>query len=254
MVERSSCEAIDVTAPRALPRVSVLGPLTITGARQSRRGLRATAVELIAYLALRPAGSSRDELLEALWPGDDPARSRPKLYQATRDARRMLGSAAINNAHDRYLLDRAHAHVDFDDLEKLLSELDRATGAARKQLLGQASALFGGEPLAGSDFHWAEGELRRLRTIYVDLLLELCRARLEGGEPRSALDAVERAITLDPLNEELWRTALEAEATLGMRAAVDDRYRALRDLLMDRLGVRPELETRTLYHELLAQT
>src|SRR5438067_2514824 len=32
--------------------VSVLGSLTITGAKRSRRGLRAAALELIAYLAL----------------------------------------------------------------------------------------------------------------------------------------------------------------------------------------------------------
>jgi transposase InsO family protein len=47
--------------------------------------------------------------------------------------------------------------------------------------------------------------------------------------------------------------ALEAEGQLGLREAVTARYDALKQLLDDRLGLRPEPETTGLYRRLLAQ-
>lgn len=91
------------TEPGQRPLISLLGPLTIRGAKQSRRGLRARALELIAFVALRREGAQRDEILEALWPGEDPKRSRQRLYQAVRDARRLLGDS-VASERDRYWL------------------------------------------------------------------------------------------------------------------------------------------------------
>lgn len=236
------------------PLVSVLGPLAISGGKQSRRGLRAAAVELIAYLALHPQGASRDELLEALWPGDDPRRSRDRLYQAARDARRLLGENALTNEHDRYLLDREHVQVDADELEQLLRAADRAnTEDARAELLEQALALFRDEPLAGSDYLWAEGELRRLRATHVDLLERVGRAFLDAGEAPRALHSAEQALQLDLLNEAFWRLAMEAESALGLREAVERRYQNLCQVLDERLGLEPAQETLMLYRRLLGQ-
>jgi len=242
------------TASDERPTVSILGPLAITGAKRSRRGLRAAAVELIAYLALHPHGSSRDEVLEAIWPGADPRRSRDRLYQAVRDARLLLGDA-IGTDHDHYVLDREHVHTDAAELEHLLSAADRATAnpAARAELLERALALFRGEPLAGSDYRWAEGELRRLRASYIDLLGRVGRARLENGDARAALDAAERGLQIDLLNENLWRLALEAEGALGLREAVARRYEEFRRILDERLGLEPAQETRALHRRLLGQ-
>jgi DNA-binding SARP family transcriptional activator len=233
--------------------VSVLGSLTIAGAKRSRRGLRAAALELIAYLALNHRQVQRDELLEAFWPGLDPRRTRTRLHQAVRDARRLLGSA-IASERDRYWLDRDAVDIDLDELERLLTQARVAKDAEIGQrLLEQALALFTDEPLTGSDYLWAEGEVRRLRATEIELLEQVGRNRLGRGEPRRALELAERALALDGLNEDLWRLALEAESALGLREAVDDRYERLRELLGERLGLEPDRETRSLYRSLLAQ-
>ncbi len=243
----------EVIAVPDRPQISVLGPLTITGAKRSRRGLRARALELIAYLALHPRRVQRDELLEAFWPGVDPRRTRPRLRQAVRDARRLLGNA-VAGEHECYWLDRAAADVDLDELERLLSEV-RGTEDDQvvQRLLEQALALFAGEPLAGSDYPWSEGDLRQLRVTYVELLERVGRIRLGSGEPRRALELAERALTFDGLNEGLWRLALEAESALGLREAVDERYERLRALLAERLGLEPDQATRSLHRMLLGQ-
>lgn len=236
-------------------RIHILGPLTISGAQCERRGIRAAALELIAYLALHPNGSSRDEILEALWPNSDPKKTRHRLYQATRDARRLLGEHAVGNEHDHYSLNRRQVEIDVDELERRLREVseerteDRDTGR-----LEHALRLFNGEPLAGSDYAWAAGEIQRLRLVRTALWAELAEARLATRQPRDALNASMRGIDGDPLNERLWRVALAAEGAMGMREAVERRYDELCTLLDDRLGLGPSKETRSLYRRLLGQT
>jgi DNA-binding SARP family transcriptional activator len=251
--QRPAAPTAGVSGVPTRARISVLGLLTIAGAKRSRRGLRAAALELIAYLALNQRQVQRDELLEAFWPGLDPSRTRTRLHQSVRDARRLLGSA-IASERDRYWLDRDAVDIDLDLLERLLAEVRAAKDDnVGERLREQALALFTDEPLAGSDYTWAEGELRRLRATQVELLEQVGRNLLGRGEPGRALELAERALTLDGLNEGLWRLALEAESALGLREAVDERYERLRVQLGERLGLEPDRETRALHRQLLAQ-
>lgn len=235
------------------PLISLLGPLTIHGAKRSRRGLRARALELIAFLVLRRDGAQRDEILEALWPGEDPKRSRHRLYQAVRDARRLLGNG-VASERDRYWLDRDRISVDVDQLDELLEQANRADCDERsKEFRRRALSLFRAAPLAGSDYVWSEGEVRTLRATYVELLKLVGRAQLETGDAQESLEAAERGLVVDVLDEDLWRLALEAEGALGLREAIEERYERLRDLLQERLALEPAKETRALYLRLLGQ-
>jgi DNA-binding SARP family transcriptional activator len=243
----------DVIAAPTRPQISVLGPLTITSAKRSRRGLRARALELIAYLALHRRPVQRDELLEAFWPGEDPRRTRQRLRQAVRDARRLLGTAIVGE-NECYWLDRAAVDVDLDELERLLAQAKTAEPEHAHALSERALGLFHGEPLAGSDYVWSESDVPRLRATFVGLLEQAARHRLATGEARAALDAAERGLDVDTLNESFWRLAMEAESELGLREAVAERYERLRAVLDERLGLEPAQATRHLHRRLLAQT
>lgn len=225
-----------------LPRVRLLGPFEIEGAATPRR---TSTRELIAYLALHPNGATRDQLLEALWPDDDPRRSRPRLWQSTAEARRILGDAFARDDDGRYRLDRDHVWIDTDELAR---QLDADDGPAKPD---ETLALWRGEPLDGADYPWADSHLRQLRGTQIDLLLRGGTARLEAGDARAALAAAERGIAIDQLHEPCWRLALQAEAVLGLRDAVTARYERLVELLDDRLGLRPEPATVSLYRRLL---
>jgi DNA-binding SARP family transcriptional activator len=87
--------------PRTIS-IAVLGPLVIDGL--SRRIKRAATYELLAYLALHPKGASRDELVEAIWPAQDPERTRPRFWQSVTEARKALGDAWLHEG-ERYQLD-----------------------------------------------------------------------------------------------------------------------------------------------------
>jgi DNA-binding SARP family transcriptional activator len=251
-VGESASAVAGLPAQPKRPGISVLGPLAITGGKRTRRGLRARALELIAYLALHARRVHRDELLEAFWPGEDPRRTRPRLRQAVRDARRLLGDA-IGSENEQYWLDRTHVDVDIDELERLLAAANTCEAAHAHEVVEGALRLFRAEPLAGSDYAWSESELPRLRATFVDLLEQVGRRRLQAGEARAALELAERGLDVDKLNESLWRLAMEAESALGLREAIAERYERLQTLLDERLGLEPAQETRHLHLRLLAQ-
>jgi DNA-binding SARP family transcriptional activator len=228
--------------------IAVLGPLEIEGRAPIKR---AATNEMLAYLAVHPTGATRDELIEALWPGQDPKRTQPRLYQSVSDARRAFGNA-LAREHERYRLDRSAVNIDLDQLHQLLA----MTGDPDEERNAQEAALslWRGRPLAGSDFLWAEGFIHELHAALLDLLCRVGAGRLQADDPRGALQAAERAISLDNLHEPSWCLALEADHALGLYSAVTKRYEALSHLLDEQLGLQPSHDTRMIYRQLLAQT
>jgi DNA-binding SARP family transcriptional activator len=244
-----SVSAGDVSDRRA--GVLLLGPLELTGCKKKQPRRQATA-KLIAYLALQPRRASRDELLEALWPGDDPRRSADRFYQAASEARKLLGDAFLRD-RDTYTLDRQHVWTDLDQLDRLRAEAEAATAEHKQTLLEGALALFRGQPLGGMDALWAGTEARRLCALQVELLEHTGRVRLEAGETIGALEAAEGAHALDPSNERPIRLAMEAEAALGRRESVVERWEQLCRELDEQFGLEPSRETKLLYRSLLSQ-
>jgi DNA-binding SARP family transcriptional activator len=251
----------DVTPANATPRVEptdaragikLLGPFELTGCKKTQPRRQAT-VELLAYLAIQRRPVSRDELLEVLWPGDDPRRSAARFYQAASEARKLIDDAFVR-VRDTYTLDRGQLRVDLDELERLREQAHGADEAHESVPLERALALFRGEALAGIDTLWAVGEQRRLTALRADLLERVCRLRLESGDDASgALELAEEAVALDASNERPVQLAMEAEAALGRREAVVERYERLRRDLEERFGLEPARETKILYRRLLGQ-
>jgi DNA-binding SARP family transcriptional activator len=234
-----------------LPGVLLLGPLELTGGKKKQPRRQATT-ELIAYLAMQRRPVSRDELLEALWPGDDPRRSAARFYQAVSEVRKLLGDA-FQRERDGYALDREQLRIDVDQLERLRRQAEAARGDEQQVLLERALGLFRGEPLAGVDALWAESDQRRLTALRADLLERAGRLRLESGDASGALELAEAAAALDASNERPVQLAMEAESALGRREAVVELYERLRGDLDSRFGLEPSRNVKLLYRRLLSQ-
>ena len=205
--------------------------------------------ELIAYLALHPKGASRDELTDALWPAQDPKKTRTRLWESASDARAALGDAWIVEG-ERYRLDRSKVRIDLDQLDQLLTSPEPDT---EPQALEAALELWRGEPLQGSDYSWADGHIHRLRATLIGLLERAGNTRLEHGDASGALELAEQAIALDQFHEASWRLALQADYALGLRESITRRYDDLAHALDEQLGLQPTRETRVMYRQLLGQ-
>jgi DNA-binding SARP family transcriptional activator len=231
--------------------VLLLGPLELADCKKKQPRRQATA-ELIAYLAVQRRPTSRDELLEALWPGEDPRRAAARFYQAASEARKLLGDVFVRD-RDTYNLDREQLRIDLDELDWLREQAHDTDEEREPLLLERALALFRGEPLAGIDALWVDGEQRRLSSLRLNLLDRVGRLRLEAGDTPGALEVANEAEALDGSNEHLVQLAMEAEAALGRREAVVERYERLRRDLDERFGLEPSRETKALYRHLMSQ-
>jgi DNA-binding SARP family transcriptional activator len=240
---------VDRTDDRA--GMMLLGSFELSGCKKKKPRRQATA-ELLAYLAIQRRPVSRGELLEALWPGDDPERSAARFYQAASEARKLLGDAFVR-ARDTYNLDRDQLCIDLDELDELREHAHGADEEHEPALLERALALFRGEPLTGIDALWTDGEQRRLNSIRLSLLERVGRLRLESGNAASALEVADEAAALDGSNEHVVQLAIEAEAALGRRDAVTERYEHLCRDLDERFGLEPSRETKLLYRRILSQ-
>jgi DNA-binding SARP family transcriptional activator len=234
------------------PSIALLGPLEIVASKPRRRGFRSHTQQILAYLALHREGATPDELIAALWPDVKDEKARKRLWDSVSDARSHLGECILR-ANERYLLDREAVAVDLDRFEELLTKAHAGRGGDREQLLERALTLVRGQPLAGTDYAWAAGDMRRLHAAIVDLLNELGNLRLGNGNPTGALAAAEQAIALDSYNEAAHQVAMHGESVLGLRQAIAERYERLRQELDTRFGLEPEHETRVLYRRLLSQ-
>jgi DNA-binding SARP family transcriptional activator len=223
----------------------LFGPLTIEGGGGASLGQRPTR-GLIAYLALKRGAVTSDELLEALWPGQEPTATRSRLWKARRQAQAVVGEA-LERRQNGYYLDRRQLPCDADEVDRLRH------GPPDHARLERALGLMGGEPLADLDYPWAAPERRRLKAIQAETVGQVAQARLEQGNGSGALETAERLIDLDPLNEHGWCLAMQAEALLGQRQAIIDRYEQLARELDERLGLRPASQTRDTYRRMLGQ-
>jgi DNA-binding SARP family transcriptional activator len=239
------------TSRAASPGVQlrIFGPPRLEGVPQPQRTV---TTELLAYLALR-GPATRDELLEALWPDEDPKRTKARLWQSITEAKRLLPDL-ICRTNGRYALDMRRVEVDLDAARRLLSTAEHASdpGEARA-VLGRAIALTDGEPLQGCAYRWADSDVREAGSLRLTLLRRLAVALVDAGEPREAITLADHGLRIDELDEDLWRVAMRAEAELGLRDHVVHRYEALREVLLDRLGLQPQRETVDLYRRALGQ-
>jgi len=132
-----------------------------------------------------------------------------------------------------------------------LAALARATGEVAD--LRAAVAAYTDDLLPEDRFEdWAMRPRQELRERYRDLLVDLAEATdaaAGAGHEAEALDALQRALTTDPLHEPAVRGLMRQLATSGRRSEALARYERLRSDLRATYGTDPDPETRRVYRD-----
>jgi DNA-binding SARP family transcriptional activator/TolB-like protein/Tfp pilus assembly protein PilF len=214
-------------------RIVVGGEILAGPAAQRRR------LALLALLASRPDGVSRDRLIGLLWAETTEARARHLLSESLYVLRRALGEDAIVARGDVLSLDRNRVACDLWAFESAVAAQDHSA----------AVALYDGDFLDGvvlddaPDFaRWVEGERDRLHREYVRMLVGHAAALREAGDLAGALSAWRRIAADDPYSG---RVALELMRSLeaaGDRAGAIRHARIHAVLLREELGAEPDPE------------
>ncbi len=213
---------------------------------------------LFAYLAtnrLRPI--ARDDLVEALWPGEVPAGAEASLSALLSKLRRALGADRLEGRATLQLQLPAGTVI---DLEAASEALHRAeSGLAQADWAGAwatARVPLHVAPrrfLPGEDAPWIEDVRRQLEKMYVRSLEITAEASLALGG--TEIDTAERSarslVRVAPYRETGYRYLMRTLDLRGNRAEALRVYEELRRLLRTELGAAPAGATQDLHRTLL---
>src|SRR5579863_4232701 len=225
-------------------------PVPVRGAKQRA---------LLALLALqRGRPVSADRLIDVLW-GDGQAGNPANALQAQiGQLRRTFGAAAILTSEAGYALAVGPDEVDVVRFGQLVAEGRRLAGDGEPALasaaLGEALGLRRGEPLAefaGAGF--ADAERAHLDELTLVAVEARAAADLELGRHADLAGELEAACRQHPLRERLWELLIVSLYRSGRQAEALRAYTAIRDRLVDELGLDPGPALRELQARILAQ-
>ena len=244
---------------RSVLAVRLLGPLEIEVDNELVRVTAPMQRALLISLALAPGHTlSRDQLVDALWEVEPPARAGNVVQQYVSALRTILGRDHIITLSGGYRLEMAGGSVDVTEFHSLVrhaSHQRRAgNSAAGARTLGEALSMCRGEPLSGVPDIASLVVVRESAKRAV-LEARTIRASLENdlGRADSALAEVAAVASAEPLDEAVAVEWMRALAATGRQADALAVYGRIRARLAEELGVEPTAQLRAAHLAVLRQ-
>jgi DNA-binding SARP family transcriptional activator len=206
---------------------------------------------VVYYLAASQQPVQRQLLIELFWLDLARKKAQQTLRTTLHGLRKSLGEYIEVNETSVHL-NRA-VQVDVRSFEEIMNHPDIEPSRLRSGL-----DLFQGDFL--QDFYlpdsaafedWVTIEREVYRRMAKRGFHSLSKFFESQQNYSAALDAIDRALQIDPLQEDLQREAIRLIYLAGDRPGAIRRYDQLRKLLDEEMGVPPMVETRALYDAIL---
>jgi DNA-binding SARP family transcriptional activator len=230
--------------------IHLFGAPRITAGDQEIQVPRRKSRALVYYLAASRQPLLRQQLLALFWPDLPRASALQTLRTTLHGLRRSLGEVLQVQGDQVALGDAAWV-----DARRFEAQLAQVQDAATMQ---QALELFRGDFLEGFSLphaqafeDWLTVAREHYRRLAVRGWTALAALHEEKRAYHAALESLERALALNPLQEDLQRESIRLLYLAGDRPGAIRRYDDLRRLLDEEMGVPPMVETRNLYDAIL---
>jgi DNA-binding SARP family transcriptional activator/pimeloyl-ACP methyl ester carboxylesterase len=237
-------------------RVNMLGGFSAVGADGAPLALPTRKAEAVLALLLCRAGEAqpRERLIGLLWSDRGDKQARHSLSQTLTSIRGVIGDRPDPIAAERETLaiEPSAIGADVIDLAALAQRDDAESLRAAGELC--RGPLLEGFRIQDAAFdEWLSQERARFHRICISVLTRLAACESAAGDVAAASTALERALTLEPLSEELHRRLMRLDLDGGNSNAAIQHYRACSEVLKRKLGTVPEPATTALYQEARAQ-
>lgn len=239
----------------------ILGPLRVANAGQPLKPAGPRQRALLAALLVRARQPvSLAGLIDALWGENPPVSAVANVHTYVSRLRRDLTDIGLPG---RLTTDSAgyRLHVEPDELD---SEVFEAAAARARAALAAGDAakavaiwqeawqvwrgtLLEDVPRAG----WLEADVVRLEEMAAAAREDSADARLAAGQYGALITELGVQVRQFPLREGLWWRLMRAQHEAGRRAEALETYRAVREVLVDALGVDPCDQIQDLHQEIL---
>jgi DNA-binding SARP family transcriptional activator len=212
---------------------------------------------LLFYLAAHDKPLTRDQLLAFFWPDSDRVSAQQVLRTTLHGLRQALGAALI--VDDNTLALSSAVDIDVRTFESTLAGHALQPPISGLQSLTAILQLYRGDFLTGFTLNdspefedWITEQQEHYRRLAIRGFITLANQYEQQQQYAAALEALDRALTFDPLQEDVQRGALRLHYLAGDRPGAIRRYEALRKLLDEEMGVPPMAETRALYDVIIS--
>jgi ATP/maltotriose-dependent transcriptional regulator MalT/DNA-binding SARP family transcriptional activator len=234
----------------ALGRFEVLrdgAPLAFRGKAQKK------PLELLkALVALGGEGIETGRLAAILWPDASGDAAKVSFDSTLYRLRKLVDrDAALTLVEGKLSLDRRQCFVDVWAFDRIAREADTAGGADAVALAQRLIAAYPDHFLAtDEDQPWLMGMRDRLRAKFVRAVLALGRALESDARWQDAIALYAKALELDNLAEDLYRSLMVCYRELGRPSEALQTYRRCKELLSVVLGLAPSPETESVRQSL----
>ncbi len=253
---RRQSQVVPLTPPElsivSLGKIQVsLGDHVISGAEWKAQSAR----DLMLLLLLHPEGLTKEEVGMFFWPDSSPAELKLRYKNSIYRLRHAAGKDVIVFDDETYYFNH---NMDYEaDFESFKREFQNAVRAPNQETqlthYLNATALYHGDFLPELNEDWVLAERQRLHQMYVDAMVRISEIHMENGKFLDTLSAVQQGLTYDPANENFYRLAMRANASIGNLAEVVKQYEKCVQELVNELGTEPSAQTQSLYKILTRQ-
>ena len=198
----------------------------------------------LAYPPLRP--HRREELMELLWPDDEPKAVQLRLRVALATLRKLFSlpqappRSIIISDHKQVSLNPEYFYSDIEIFDNLLeNEKNSRVGSESISLLEQSMNFYKGNLLPEMDEEWVYGERERLASKAINALRSLANLYWEQNAIDSALSVMRRALQIDPFREENHIELMKLLIAAGQPATAIQQYEAFKRILSEQLNFQP---------------
>ena len=205
----------------------------------------------------------RDQILELLWPGQEPETAVRDFKVALSTLFKALEPERKANAPSAFILREgtlyglragADMALDVEHFERAIAAGDALWGRDPEAAVThyqRALALYQGDYLQEYPYaEWGIEERERLRGLYLRAAERLARALAERGAWIEVIEVCEALLTRDNCWEEAYRLLMTAHARLGNRPQALRAYQRCVECLRTELDVGPSGETARIYARL----
>lgn len=229
---------------------------------------RQKARSLLKLLLTRPGRAfSKDEIVDALWPGVTFEAAEHRLRMTVSVRRRVLEPDLERGSDSRYVLRKRPGYA-FDeqaecwidawefDAHRKRAEAVLEAGALEEAVTEYRAALdlVRGELLAEDPYEeWAIAARLEWQGLYLSVLSGLSECQARKGNYTEAVELCERAVTLDRFGEELRRRLMLYHYYAGEQAPALQLFRDYTEILRAELGTEPSAELTRLKEQIEAR-
>lgn len=201
----------------------------------------------------RPVSS--DQLIDRVWADEPPHKARNALAAYISRLRQLFSDAdgvQIVRGPAGYALQADPRTVDVHLFRDMLARARAASAPAEAAgLFDAALALWRGEPFATIDTPWANEVRGSLEAERFSAVLDRNDAALGAGRHGEFLNELTTTLQAHPLDERVAGQLMLAQYRCGRQAAALDTYRAMRERLVEELGVDPSAALQAVQQQIL---